>query len=65
MGMPWKYDRNVLDDARNNNYTHENNVCKHMLLPLEDKGVKEEVSLSIFLMSGKEILKEVKKDQEM
>jgi hypothetical protein len=29
-----------------------------MLFPIEDKGVKEEASLSILLMSGKEPLKE-------
>jgi hypothetical protein len=36
-----------------------------MMFPLEDKGVKEEASPSILLMSGKKLLKEVKKDQEM
>jgi hypothetical protein len=36
-----------------------------MLLPIEDKGVKEEAIPSILLMSGKELLKEVKKEQEM
>jgi hypothetical protein len=64
-GRPWKYARNVIHDGRKNTYTLEKNGCKHMLFPLENKGVKEESSPSILLMSGKELLKEVKKDQEM
>jgi hypothetical protein len=36
-----------------------------MLLPIEDKKVKEETSNTILLMSGKELLDEVKKDQDM
>jgi hypothetical protein len=37
----------------------------HMLLPIEDKKVKEETSNTILLMSGKELLDEGKKDKEM
>jgi hypothetical protein len=65
LGRPWKYDINVIHDGRKNTYTLEKNGCKHMLLPIEDKGVKEEASPSILLMSGKELLNEVKKEQEM
>jgi hypothetical protein len=36
-----------------------------MLLPMEEKRVKEEDSTSILLMSEKELLKEVKEEQEM
>ena len=36
-----------------------------MLLSIEDKKVKEETSNTILLMSGKELLDEVKKDEEM
>jgi hypothetical protein len=32
------------------------------LLPIEEKKVKEEASVSILLMSGKELLSEVKKE---
>jgi hypothetical protein len=65
LGRPWKYDRNSVHDGRKNTYTPEKNGCRHMLLPLEDKGVKEEVIPGILLMSGKDLLKEVKKDQEI
>jgi hypothetical protein len=65
LGRSWKYDMNVIHDGRKNTYTLEKNGCKNMFLPIEDKGVKEEASPSILLMSGKELLKEVKKEQEM
>jgi hypothetical protein len=29
---PWQYDINVVHDGRGNNFTLENNGCKHMLL---------------------------------
>jgi hypothetical protein len=40
-------------------------IHTHMLLPIEEKKVKGETNTSIILMSGKELLKEVKKDKEM
>jgi hypothetical protein len=36
-----------------------------MLLPIEDKEKKREVSSSILLMTGKELLNEFKKEKEM
>jgi hypothetical protein len=65
LGRPWKFDRNVIHDGRKITYTLEKNVRTHMLLPIEDKKVKEEVNTSILLMSGKEILSEFNKEQEM
>jgi hypothetical protein len=65
LGRPWKYDKNVIHDGRKNTYTLEKNGRTHMLLPMEDKRVKEEAIPSILLMSGKELLNEVKKEQEM
>jgi protein-tyrosine phosphatase len=65
LGRPWKYDRNVIHDGRRNNYTLEKNGRTCMLLPIEDKIVKDEANMSILLMSGKEILSEVKKEHGM
>jgi hypothetical protein len=65
LGRPWKYDINVIHDGRNNTYTLENNGRTHMLLQIEEKKVKEESITSILIMSGKELLSEVKKEQEM
>ena len=55
----------MIHDGRKNTYTLDKNGRKHMLLPIEEKKVKEEASTSILLMSGKEILSEVKKEHEM
>jgi hypothetical protein len=65
LGRPWKYDRNVIHDGRKNTYTLEKNGRMHMLLSIEDKKVKEEANNTILLMSGKELLDEVKKYEEM
>jgi len=65
LGRPWQYDRNVVHDGRKNTYTLEKNGRTHMLLPIEDKKVKEEASNTILLMSGKELLNEARKDEEM
>jgi hypothetical protein len=65
LGRPWQYDKNVIHDGRRNTYTLEKNGRTHMLLPIEEKKVKDEASMSILLMSGKELLNEVKKEQEM
>jgi hypothetical protein len=64
LGRPWKYDRNVIHDGRKNTYTLEKNGRTHMLLPIKDKEVKSEVRNTILLMSGKELLKEVKKKED-
>jgi hypothetical protein len=65
LGRPWQYDKNVIHDGRKNTYTLEKNGRTHILLPNEDKKVKEETSNTLLLMSGKELLDEVKKDEEM
>jgi hypothetical protein len=64
LGRPWQYDRNVIHDGKMNTYTLEKNGRTHMLLPIKDKEVKPEVSNTILLMSGKELLTEVKKKEE-
>jgi hypothetical protein len=63
-GSPWQYDRNVIHDGRMNTYTLEKNGRTHMLLPIKDKEVKPEVSNTILIMSGKELLTEFKKKED-
>jgi hypothetical protein len=58
-------DRNVIHYGRKNTYTLEKNGRTHMLFPIEEKKVKEEFNTSILIMRGKELLKEVKKEQDM
>jgi hypothetical protein len=47
-----------------NTYTLEKNGRTHMLLQIKDKEVKMEVSNTVLLMSGKEIITEVKKKED-
>jgi hypothetical protein len=65
LGRLWKYDINVIHDGRMNTYTLEKNGRTHMFLPIKDKEVKPEVSNIVLLMSGIEILIEVKKKEEL
>jgi hypothetical protein len=65
LGIPWKFDRNVIHDGRKNTYTLEKNGKTHMLLPIEEQKEKEEANTIILLMNGKEFLSELKKEQEM
>jgi hypothetical protein len=62
LGRPWQYDRNVVHDGRNNTYTLEKNDRTHMLLSIKDKEVKKEMSNTVLIMSGKELLNEVNKE---
>jgi hypothetical protein len=64
LGRPWQYDRNVVHDGRMNTYTLEKNGRTHMLLLIKDKEVKPEVSTTILLMSGKELLMEMEKKED-
>jgi hypothetical protein len=64
LGRPWKYDRNVVHDGRKNTYTLEMIGRTHMLLSIKDKEVKPEVRNTVLLMSGKELLKEVKNKED-
>jgi hypothetical protein len=64
LGRSWKYDKNVVHDGRKNTYTLEKNGRTHMLLSIKDKEVKPEVSNTVLIMSGKELIKEVKKKED-
>ena len=64
LGRPWQYDRNVVHDGRMNTYTMEKDGGTQRLLPIKDKEVKPEVSNTIILMSGKELLTEMEKKED-
>jgi hypothetical protein len=64
LGRAWKYDINVVHDGRMNTYTLEKDGRTHRFLPIKDKGVKPEVSNTILLMSGKELLTEMEKKED-
>jgi hypothetical protein len=54
----------VVHDRRKNTYTLEKNGRTHMLLTIKDKEVKTEMSNILLLMSGNELLDEVKKKED-
>jgi hypothetical protein len=64
LGRPWKYERNMIHDGRKNTYTLDKNGRMHMLLPIKNQEVKTEMRNIVLLMSGKELLKEVKKKED-
>jgi hypothetical protein len=64
LGRPWQFDRKVVHDGRMNTYTLEKDGKSHTLLPIKDKKVEMEASSTILLMSGKELLTELKKDED-
>eukprot|EP00253_Pinus_taeda_P032205 PITA_32205 len=65
LGRPWQFDWKAIHDGRRNTYTLEKDGNKHILLPLKDEAGKEAPRNSVMLMSGKELLQEVKKDEQM
>jgi hypothetical protein len=64
LGIPWQYDRNVFHDGRMNTYTLGKDGRTHRLLSIKEKEMKPEVSNTILLMSGKELLKEMDKKED-
>jgi hypothetical protein len=64
LGRPWQYDRNVVHDGRMNTYTLEKDGRTHRFLSIKDKEVRPEVSNTILLMSGKELLTEMEKKED-
>jgi hypothetical protein len=64
LSRPWQYDRNVVHDGRMNTYTLEKDGRTHRMIPIKDKEVKLEVSSTILLMSGKELLNEMEKNED-
>ena len=65
LGRPWKYDRKFVHDGRKNTYSVEKDGKRHALSPLEDEVVQEGSGSKILLMSGKELLKEVQKEEDL
>jgi hypothetical protein len=65
LGRPWHYDRKAIHGGRRNTYSLEKDGRKHVLFPLKDESIKEEIGPSVLLMSGKEILQELKKQEEV
>eukprot|EP00253_Pinus_taeda_P033292 PITA_33292 len=65
LGRPWQFDRKAIHDGRRNTYTIEKDGVKHTLLPVKNDADKELPENSIMLVSGKDLLQEVDKSEEV
>ena len=65
LGRPWKFVRKEIHDGRRNTYTIEKDGVKHTLLPVKDDGDKGFPENNIMLISGKELLHEIDKSEEV
>ena len=65
LGRPWQFDRKVVHDGRKNTYSLEKYGKIRTLSPLEYEIVQEGLWSNILLMSGKEPLQEVQKEEDL
>ena len=65
LGRPWKYDIKVVHDGIKNTYSLEKDGKRHTLSSLENEAVHEGSGSNILLMARKELLQEVKKEDEL
>ena len=65
LGRQWKYDRKYFHDGRKNTYSLEKDERSHTLSPLKDEVAQEGSKSNIFFMTRKELLQEVKKEEEL
>lgn len=65
LGRLWKFDQKFIHDGRRNTYTLEKDGTKYTLLPLKGEADKGALENSVMLMSGKELLQEVEKGEEI
>eukprot|EP00253_Pinus_taeda_P016825 PITA_16825 len=65
LGRPWQFEWKAIHDGRKNIYTLEKDGNKHTLLPLKDEADKGAPRNNVMVMSGKELLQEVGKGEEM
>ena len=61
---PCQYDTKFVHDGRKNTYSLEKYGKRHSLSSLEDEKIQEGSRSNILLMSGKELLQEVQKEED-
>ena len=62
LGTPWQYDRHVQCDRRLNRYTDWTNGMKVVILPLIETLNEVSCTIRVFMVSGKEFEKDMKKN---
>ena len=64
LGRPWQYDRNIVYNARLNQYTIWTNGVKDTLMPLiESLDEMNCTTVKLYLVNGKQFEKELRKSQ--
>ena len=56
LGRPWQFNKKVIYDGVENNFTFEKDGRRHTLLPLDDEKVGKQVIPRVMLVGGKTIL---------
>jgi hypothetical protein len=63
LGRPWKYDRNVMYNGRENTFSLEKEGIRHILIPLKDEKVEEQRNSKVLLVKEKEFLEQLQEDE--
>ena len=63
LGMPWKYNRNVIYKGRENTFVLEKEERRHTLVPLNDEKIEQQTSLKILLVKEKEFLEQLQEEE--
>ena len=59
LGRPWQFDRKVVHDGKTNCYKFVKDGIKHTLVPIKEEETTRKSETRVFLMSGKQFLKQV------
>jgi hypothetical protein len=59
LGIPWKYDRNVVCNGRENTFTFEKEGRRNILIPIKDERGEEKTSPKVLLVTEKEFMTHV------
>ncbi|KAH9315271.1 hypothetical protein KI387_023898 [Taxus chinensis] len=62
-GRPWQFDNKAIHDGRKNTYTFKKDGVEHTLIPLKEENDTAESSSKVMMVSGKEFLQSMKKEE--
>ncbi|KAH9292214.1 hypothetical protein KI387_042602, partial [Taxus chinensis] len=63
LGRPWQFDNKAIHDGRKNTYTFKKDGVEHTLIPLKEENDTAESSSKVMMVSGKEFLQSMKKEE--
>eukprot|EP00253_Pinus_taeda_P025397 PITA_25397 len=65
LGIPWKYDRKVIHDEKNNCYRLVKDEIKHTLVPMKEEDIAGTSGMKALLVGGKEFLRQIEANEDM